>query len=173
MLVEIACYYFGSLFFFKLDIGSDIWTCLFLVLNAWVVWCMSWLWSMYAWMLIVCVDYFSGDRIERRLCGGRGGIWVPRRRRSGTSQPRQAIYLLHIWILLSNYALFITIFFLCIVFYVAIVPYIAIVDDLAPQVDLISSIKMTPLTPNQHPCIRDLMISIKVFGQLVVEPKKL
>jgi hypothetical protein len=31
---------------------------------------------------------------------------------------------------------------------------------------------MTPLTPTQHPYIRDLIISIKVFGQLVVETKK-
>jgi hypothetical protein len=53
------------------------------------------------------------------------------------------------------------------------VPYIVIVGDLAPQVDLLSSIKMTPLTPTQHPYIRDLMISIKVFGKLVVEPKTL
>jgi hypothetical protein len=61
---------------------------------------------------------------------------------------------------------------ICIVFYIATFPYIAIVDDLALQVDLISSIKMTPLIPTQHPYIRDLMISIKVFGKLVVEPKK-
>jgi hypothetical protein len=68
---------------------------------------------------------------------------------------------------------FTTIFLICIVFYIASIPYIAIVDDLAPQVDLISSIKMTPLTPTQYPYIRDLMNSIKVLGQLVVEPKSL
>jgi hypothetical protein len=50
---------------------------------------------------------------------------------------------------------------------------IAIVDDLAPQVELISSNKMTPLTPTQHPYIRDLMVSIMVFGKLLVEPKTL
>jgi hypothetical protein len=61
----------------------------------------------------------------------------------------------------------------CIIFYIAIVPFIAIVDDLAPQVDLISSSKMTPLTPTQHLYIRDLRISIKVFGKLLVEPKTL
>jgi hypothetical protein len=66
-----------------------------------------------------------------------------------------------------------TVFLLCIVFYIAITFYIAIVDDLAPQVDLLSSIKMTPLTPIQHPFIRDLMVSIEVFGRLVVEPKTL
>jgi hypothetical protein len=64
-------------------------------------------------------------------------------------------------LILYNYALF---------FYIAIVPYIAIVGDLAPQVELLSSLKMTP---TQHPCIRDLMISIEVFGTLVVEPKTL
>jgi hypothetical protein len=32
---------------------------------------------------------------------------------------------------------------------------------------------MTPLILVQHPYIRDLMISIKVFGKLVVEPKTL
>jgi hypothetical protein len=53
------------------------------------------------------------------------------------------------------------------------IPNIAIVGDLAPQVDLISSIEMTPLMPIQHPYIRDLMISGKVFGKLVVEPKTL
>jgi hypothetical protein len=47
------------------------------------------------------------------------------------------------------------------------------VDGLAPQVDLISSSKMTPLTPTQHLYIRDLVISIKVFGKLLVESKTL
>jgi hypothetical protein len=42
---------------------------------------------------------------------------------------------------------------LCIVFYIAIILYIAIVDDLAPQVDLISSMEMTPLWPIQHPLL--------------------
>jgi hypothetical protein len=65
-------------------------------------------------------------------------------------------------------------FLLCIVFYIAIILYIAIVDDLAPQVNLISSIEMTPLvTYSTPPLIRDLMVSIKVFGKLVVEPKTL
>jgi hypothetical protein len=32
---------------------------------------------------------------------------------------------------------------------------------------------MTPLTPIQHPYIRDLMVSISVFGKLVVEPTTL
>jgi hypothetical protein len=32
---------------------------------------------------------------------------------------------------------------------------------------------MTPLPPTQHPYFRDLMISIKVFGKLIVEPKTL
>jgi hypothetical protein len=32
---------------------------------------------------------------------------------------------------------------------------------------------MTLLTPIQHPYLRDLMVSIKVFGKLVVEPKTL
>jgi hypothetical protein len=59
------------------------------------------------------------------------------------------------------------------IFYIAIISYIAIVDDLAPQVDLISYNKMTPLTPNSTPYIRDLMVSIMVFGKLLVEPKTL
>jgi hypothetical protein len=50
-------------------------------------------------------------------------------------------------------------------FYIAIILYIAIVDGLAPQVDLLSSIEMTPLIPIQHPYIRDLMVSINVFGK--------
>jgi hypothetical protein len=59
------------------------------------------------------------------------------------------------------------------VFYIAIILYIAIVDDLAPQVNLISSIEMTPLIPTQHPLFKDLMVSIKVLEKLVVEPKTL
>jgi hypothetical protein len=62
---------------------------------------------------------------------------------------------------------------ICIILYIAIISYIAIVDDLAPQVDLISSSKMTPLAPIQHLYIRDLVVSIKVFGKLLVEPKTL
>jgi hypothetical protein len=40
---------------------------------------------------------------------------------------------------------------LCIVFVYCYVPYIAIVGNLAPQVELLSSLKMTPLTPTQYP----------------------
>jgi hypothetical protein len=51
LLIVITCLIYSNLSFYKIDIGSDIWTCLFLVLNAWLVWCMSWLWTMYACML--------------------------------------------------------------------------------------------------------------------------
>jgi hypothetical protein len=58
MQIEISCYYVGRLFFGKLDIGWDIWNmfasdtqCLSCVMLPWV-------WSMYAWMLIVCVVVF-------------------------------------------------------------------------------------------------------------------
>jgi hypothetical protein len=57
------------------------------------------------------------------------------------------------------------VFLICIISFIAIISYIAIVDDLAPQVELISSIMMTPLTPTQHPYIRDLMVSIMVIGK--------
>jgi hypothetical protein len=51
-------------------------------------------------------------------------------------------------------------------FYIAIILYIAIVDDLAPQVDLISSIEMTPLVTYSTPLFtRDLMVSINVLGK--------
>jgi hypothetical protein len=40
---------------------------------------------------------------------------------------------------------------LCIVFLYCYFPYVAIVGDLAPQVDLLSSLKMTPLTHTQYP----------------------
>jgi hypothetical protein len=90
----------------------------------------------------VCCRFFSDDRIERRLCGGRGSVWVSGGRWSGTSQPRQAIYLLHIWILLSHNALFYSCFYSMHCFsYIAINPWIAIVCDLAPQVVLLSSMK--------------------------------
>jgi hypothetical protein len=36
---------------------------------------------------------------------------------------------------------------LCIIFVYCYVPYVAIVVDLAPQVELLSSLRMTPLTP--------------------------
>jgi hypothetical protein len=36
---------------------------------------------------------------------------------------------------------------LCIVFVYCYVPYVAIVVDLAPRVELLSSLRMTPLTP--------------------------
>jgi hypothetical protein len=53
--------------------------------------CMVWVWTMYACVLIVCY-YFSGDRIERRVYWGRGGLRVSRGRGPGTSHSRQAIY---------------------------------------------------------------------------------
>jgi hypothetical protein len=40
---------------------------------------------------------------------------------------------------------------LCIVFVYCYVHYIAIVGDLAPQVNLLSSLKMTPLPPTHYP----------------------
>jgi hypothetical protein len=40
---------------------------------------------------------------------------------------------------------------LCIVFVYCYLPYVAIVGDLAPQVELLSSLKMIPLTPTQYP----------------------
>jgi hypothetical protein len=46
-------------------------------------------------------------------------------------------------------------------------PYIAIVGDLAPQVELLSSMRMKPLLPIQQPYLRDLMASIKVIGKLI------
>jgi hypothetical protein len=67
---------------------------------AWLVceWCMR--------VCLLCVVNFSGDRIKWRVCGGVGSLWVSRRRRSGTSHSRQAIYLLHTWILIFHFALF-------------------------------------------------------------------
>jgi hypothetical protein len=40
---------------------------------------------------------------------------------------------------------------LCIVFLYCYFSYVAIVGDLAPQVNLLSSPKMTPFTPTQYP----------------------
>jgi hypothetical protein len=133
---------------------------------------MKYLWLVYACMLIVCF-YFSGNRFERRVCGGGRGLWISRRRRPGTRWPRQAIYLLHTWILIFHFALFYYYFLIMHCFLYCYYPYIAIVGDLAPHVNLISSVEMTPLIPIQHPYIGDLMISTKVFGKLVVEPKTL
>jgi hypothetical protein len=107
MQLGLVCIYCGDSFLYKIR----YW---FRYLNLFVsdTQCLScvmlpWIWSMYAWMLIVCVVVsFSGDRIERWLCGGGWSVWVSGGGWSGTSQPRQAIYLLHIWILLSHYALF-------------------------------------------------------------------
>jgi hypothetical protein len=82
-----------------------------------VVWCV---WSLYACVLIVCY-YFSGDRIKRQVCWGGGGLWVPRRGRPGTSHSRQAIYLLHIWILITLIALLLLLFINMHCFHIAIV----------------------------------------------------
>jgi hypothetical protein len=97
------------------------------------------------------------------------------RRKRTRDKPTKASHLLVAYLNpnISPCIVFTIVFLLCIVFYIAIIPYIAIVGDLAPQVDLISSIEMTPLMPIQHPYIRDLMISVKVFGKFVVEPKTL
>jgi hypothetical protein len=40
------------------------------------------------------------------MWGGGGSLWISRRRKSGTSHSRQAIYLLHTWILIIHFALF-------------------------------------------------------------------
>jgi hypothetical protein len=40
---------------------------------------------------------------------------------------------------------------LCIVFVYCYVSYVAIVEGLVPQVNLLSSLKMTPLPPTQYP----------------------
>jgi hypothetical protein len=122
---------------------------------------------------LLCVVAFSGDRIERRVCEGGGDLWISRRRRSGTSQPRQAIYLLHIWILIIHFALFYSSSSYAL-FSILLLPLYSNSWRLSSTSRfVIIYIKMTPLTPIQHPYIRDLMVSIKVFGKLVVEPKTL
>jgi hypothetical protein len=55
-------------------------------------WVMKCLCLVYACLLIVVI-YFTSDRIEwHQVQRGRRSVWVPGRRRPGTSQSRQAIY---------------------------------------------------------------------------------
>jgi hypothetical protein len=70
------------------------------------------------------------------------------RRKRTRDKPTKASHLLDAYLNPTNsLCIVLLLFSLCIVFYIAIILYIAIDDDLAPQVDLLSSIKMTPLTP--------------------------
>jgi hypothetical protein len=129
---------------------------------------LPWIWSMYAWMLIVCVVVsFSGNRIEWRLCGGGWSIWVSGGGWSGTSQPRQAIYLLHIWILLSHYALFYSCFHYYALFFLYC--YYSLNSN---SWRLSSASRFIIIYEGWHlwhllntPESRDSMISIEVFGK--------
>jgi hypothetical protein len=81
--------------------------------------------------------------------------------------------LLHIWILIIHFALFYYSSSYAL-FSILLLPLYSNSWRLSSTSQfVIIYIKMKPLTPIQHPYIRDLMVSIKVFGKLVVEPKTL
>jgi hypothetical protein len=131
-----------------------------------------WVWTLYAWVLTMCCYHFSGDRFERRVCGGRRGLWIPGRRRPGTSQPRRAIYLMHIWILLLLYALLTLIPLLMHYILYCYWP----LDSNSWWLSSTSQLDIilwddTYCDLCNTSSIRDLMASINVFGKLVVEPK--
>jgi hypothetical protein len=73
--------------------------------------------------------------------------------------------LLHIWILIIYFAWFYSVLVMHCSLY-CYYCYIAIIGDLAPQVELLSSMRMTPLLPIQQPYLSSLMASIKVIGKL-------
>jgi hypothetical protein len=111
---------------------------------------MKCLWLMYACILIVCYYFPAIESNEE--CTEEGEI---SEYQEGEDQG-QAIRASHLLVayLNPNKSLCIVLLLpslLCIVFLYCYSPYIAIVGDLAPQVDLISSLKMTPLTPTQYP----------------------
>jgi hypothetical protein len=151
-----------------------------MILNDWIV-CLRWLVKclllcMLVWWLNAFLS-FCDARFERHR-RGRGLPQECIRRKwntlstsfnegaQGHSYSRQAIYLLHTWIQIIHFALFYYCFLIMHGFYIAIILYIAIVDDLAPQVDLISSIEMTPLVTYSTPLFtRDLMVSINALGK--------
>jgi hypothetical protein len=77
----------------------------------------------------------------------RKGRYLSTKKKEIRDKPTKASHLLVAYLnpTISPCIVLLMFFLLCIVFYIAIILYIAIVDDLAPQVDLISSIEMTPL----------------------------
>jgi hypothetical protein len=106
------------------------------------------------------------------VCGGRRGLWIPGRRRPGTSQPRQAIYLMHIWILLLSYALLTLALLLM---HYLLYCYWSLDSNSwwlssTSQLDIILWDE-TYIDLFNIPSIRDLMTSINVFVKLIVEPK--
>jgi hypothetical protein len=116
--VVCGCFIWKTLVYNRIDLITKFFKTLICSLNLFVsdtpclcgVEWMKCLWLLYACILIACF-YFSDDRFERRVCGGKGGLGVSRERRSGTSKSRQAIYLLHIWILICHYALLYSCFY--------------------------------------------------------------
>jgi hypothetical protein len=92
----------------------------------------------------------------------------------GHSYSRQAIYLLHIWILLLYYALLTPAFLFmhCFLYCYWSLDSNSWWLSSTSQLDIIHW-DDTYYDLFNTPHIRDLMVSIKVFGKLVVEPKTL
>jgi hypothetical protein len=133
---------------------------------------MECLWLVHA-CIFICVLLFSGDRIEWRVYRGGRSLWVPGRRRPGTSQPRQAIYTWYISDPIYLHCMFHKDLLNCMFLY-CYSPCSNYLLAQAPQANLLSSFEMIPLwTPIQYPCNSSLLISSKAFGKLLVEPKTL
>jgi hypothetical protein len=100
--------------------------------------------------LYVC--FFSFLAIESNDdCALEGG-YLSIRRKVTRDKPIKASHLLAAY-LNPNISLCIALLLfllVCIIFVYCYVPYVAIVGDLAPQVELLSSLRMTPLTPTQY-----------------------
>jgi hypothetical protein len=105
---------------------------------------------VYACVLIVCFYLFLAIESNDE-CAEEGEIFGYQEEDQG-----QAIKASHLLVAYLNPNLSLCIalllfLLLCIVFIYCYVSYVAIVGDLAPQVELLSSLKMKPLTPTQYP----------------------
>jgi hypothetical protein len=139
-----------------------------------IVWCMFWVWIMYACMLIVCVVVFpvidSNDELRRRERS------LNIKKKEIRDKPLKASHLLVAYLnstitLCIAYSCFLK---LCIVFLYC---YYSL-DSNSWRLSSTSRLDIihrddTSCDLFNTPLIRDLMVSIKVFGKLVVEPKTL
>jgi hypothetical protein len=157
--VVCDCFFWKTLIYNRIDLITKFFKTLICFLNLFVsdtpclcgVEWMQCLWLVYACILIVCFYFFSAIESNDE-CAEEGGIFEYQEE-GDQGQAIKASHLLDaylnpittLWIALLLFLL------LCIVFVYCYVPYIAIVGDLAPQVELLTSLKMTPLTPTQYP----------------------
>jgi hypothetical protein len=129
------------------------------------------LWLVYACIFTVCY-YFSGDRIERGVYR-RGEVFEYQEEEDqGQATQGKPSNLLHIWILFTCFAGCIKVYeFSCFRIAIALIAIILLAQ--APQAYCYHPSRWPPWTPTLYPCSRGLLISSKVLGNPLVEPKTL